>query len=477
MAMMFRRTGQCNQECPILVHPMTIQGRHWGEAVPFWGGSHRRLRLVGIDRPVSEAPSMEISSLLPPTVPVPSRAVSKRSNGARNVVPRVAGVVEDSTLVDPESGERALESAVHAPRSVSEDVHGALEFNLWTPRDSEDGAVLQDPRRMSQCPTVAAESGEIGMAHVSPRVSTSVVSCRGVAQRASMVHAAVSSNRFSALVDDEVEVHPDSGSETVSMGDVEQVREVESDEDTQSCSVVSGEEESEDISEDPLEIPAPPVGGVRAAFLQMDEVDLVHHFSMRVVVMKAVPRFLTGPFRNALNIALAEATVGNRVQDLARQERGWKLFLLLPRLLLHRPRGGVISHDKLQLRFAKFAEASGSNCCKKVRSVTNEQPQRATANDTIVNMIWSDAGTRHSSWFSLVSSLQPGLLLRGPKLHLGMTTHSDLWRTPLDDLPLHVIPFLRIWSISGLLLSSPWMKHCLQEHFGLREGQLGGRQG
>ena len=95
--------------------------------------------------------------------------------------------VADSTLVDPD--ERALESAVHAARSVSEDVHGALEFYL---------------------------------AHVSPRVSTSVVSCRGVAQRASMVHAPVSSNRFSAFADDEVEVHPDSGSETVSMGDVEQ---------------------------------------------------------------------------------------------------------------------------------------------------------------------------------------------------------------------------------------------------------------
>ena len=91
----------------------------------------------------------------------------------------------------------------------------------------------------------------------------------------------------------------------------------------------------------------------------------------------------------------------------------------------------------------------------------NEQPQLATANDTIVNMIWSDAPTGHSSWFKLVNSLQP--VLEGPKLHLGMMTHSVLWRTPLDDLPLHVIPFLRIWSISGLLLSSPWMKH---------EGQL-----
>ena len=85
------------------------------------------------------------------------------------------------------------------------------------------------------------------------------MSCHAeVSQRAGTVHGAVSSNRFSALVDDEVEVHPDSGSETVSMGDVEQVREVESEEDTQSCSVVSGEEESEDIPEDPLEIPAPP---------------------------------------------------------------------------------------------------------------------------------------------------------------------------------------------------------------------------
>ena len=56
----------------------------------------------------------------------------------------------------------------------------------------------------------------------------------------------------------------------------------------------------------------------------------------------------------------------------------------------------------------------------------NKQPQRETANHTIVNMIWSDAPTGHSSWFSLVSSLQPGLLLRGPKLHLGMTTLRSL---------------------------------------------------
>ena len=50
---------------------MTIQVA-LGKSVPFCGrgwNSHRRLRLVGIDQPVSEAPSMEVSSVLPPTVP------------------------------------------------------------------------------------------------------------------------------------------------------------------------------------------------------------------------------------------------------------------------------------------------------------------------------------------------------------------------------------------------------------------------
>ena len=43
---------------------------------------------------------------------------------------------------------------------------------------------------------------------------------------------------------------------------------------------------------------------------------------------------------------------GTKVQ----QERGWKLFLLLPRMLLHRPpRGGLTSKSKLSERFDKCA--------------------------------------------------------------------------------------------------------------------------
>ena len=328
-----------------------------GEAVPFCGSGwnvHRRLKLVGI-----EAPSLEVSSLLSPTVPVPSRAVSQRSNGARNVVPRVAGVesVADSTLVDPEPCERAVESAVYAARSVSEDVHGALEFHLWTPRDSEEGAVLQgDPRRMSQCPTVAAESGEIGMAHVSPRVSTSVVSCRGVAQRASMVHAPVSSNRFAALVDDEVEVHHDSGSETVSMGDVEQVREVV--EDWGSAASEAGSHfAEEDSTPDVFDADEARMTGptIRAAFQSLDHVDLERMFQRRACVMRSVPRILNGPFRVALRIAVQEILDGVTTRDVARQVRGWKVLFLLPRMLLCRPpRGGKVSKEKLTERLENF---------------------------------------------------------------------------------------------------------------------------
>ena len=67
--------------------------------------------------------------------------------------------------------------------------------------------------------------------------------------------------------------------------------------------------------------------------------------------MRSVPHFLKGPFRHALRLALEEAVS----EEVIRQERGWKLMLLLPRMLLHRlPRGGLIAKDKLQQRFQSF---------------------------------------------------------------------------------------------------------------------------
>ena len=74
-------------------------------------------------------------------------------------------------------------------------------------------------------------------------------------------------------------------------------------------------------------------------------------FDKRALVMKSVPRFLRGSFRNAMRVAIDEALLENK----ARRSRGWKLFLLLPRMLLHRSgRGGFISKSKLVQRFDDF---------------------------------------------------------------------------------------------------------------------------
>ena len=48
--------------------------------------------------------------------------------------------------------------------------------------------------------------------------------------------------------------------------------------------------------------------------------------------MKSVPRVLRGPYRIAMRVALEEIESADDTQ----RERGWKLFLLLPKLLLHR---------------------------------------------------------------------------------------------------------------------------------------------
>ena len=55
-------------------------------------------------------------------------------------------------------------------------------------------------------------------------------------------------------------------------------------------------------------------------------------------------------------MALEEILLGVTRRNDLQQVRAWKLLLLLPRMLLHRPpRGGQISKDKLIARFDKFA--------------------------------------------------------------------------------------------------------------------------
>ena len=67
----------------------------------------------------------------------------------------------------------------------------------------------------------------------------------------------------------------------------------------------------------------------RVALQSLDDLNLVEVFARRPSGMRSVPKFFRGCLRNALRVAIKEASV-----DLRRGERGWKLLLMLARMLL-----------------------------------------------------------------------------------------------------------------------------------------------
>ena len=105
---------------------------------------------------------------------------------------------------------------------------------------------------------------------------------------------------------------------------------------------------------------------LRMALVTLDDVDPHVHFRQWVAVMKNVHHFLRGPFRNALKLALEEASWGSSRNDEVRQERGWKLLMLLPRMLFNRaPGGGLISRSKLWWNGSRrLRRESGPTCSR-----------------------------------------------------------------------------------------------------------------
>ena len=120
-------------------------------------------------------------------------------------------------------------------------------------------------------------------------------------------------------------------------------------------------------------------------------------------MMKAVPRFLWGSFRIALKLALEEVAAGSLANDRLRQERGWKLFLVLPRMLLHRPpRGGLLGKDKLLARFEKFAAGQWADLLRD-SDICSEQAAVVVGEDAR-SLDWTSACRELSIWFNWESS-------------------------------------------------------------------------
>ena len=84
----------------------------------------------------------------------------------------------------------------------------------------------------------------------------------------------------------------------------------------------------------PLPFELPQREAIVRGFASLDAFELSGIFRRRAVVMRSVPWVLKGAFRSALRIAMEEAVAGLEAFDEVRQDRAWKLFLLLPQVLL-----------------------------------------------------------------------------------------------------------------------------------------------
>ena len=164
-------------------------------------------------------------------------------------------------------------------------------------------------------------------------------------------------------------------------------------------SVQGDSEDTETLPEVEADVLPPRAPQLRAAFEAMDQVNVVGIFHHRAAVMKTVPRFLQGPFRNVMKVVLEEVMASD---DPTRKERGWKVFLMLPRMLLHRPPGGGhVSRNKLSSRFEAFnrgewtslieasiacdAQAAQSRCRQR-RRAADVVEQRAIRAETLVQV-------------------------------------------------------------------------------------------
>ena len=93
---------------------------------------------------------------------------------------------------------------------------------------------------------------------------------------------------------------------------------------------------------------APPRDSVLGGWAQVDEVDLQEELLNRVPMLKSCPHFLQGRMRECFPVALRDRHRAKLAGDVLCQTRAWKLFCLVPKMLLHRPRNtGSLGRDEL----------------------------------------------------------------------------------------------------------------------------------
>ena len=105
----------------------------------------------------------------------------------------------------------------------------------------------------------------------------------------------------------------------------------------------------------------------------LDEVNLVQVSKKWFAVLQSCPFHLRGRFLHAARVALQARHDAVIAQDARMETRVWKLFALLPFMLLRRPKGQQkVGKDELRARFDKFGSGQFAELLADRHSVIEE---------------------------------------------------------------------------------------------------------
>ena len=128
----------------------------------------------------------------------------------------------------------------------------------------------------------------------------------------------------------------------------------------------------------------------RAAMSFFDTCEVEGEFLDRTCVMKSPPAFLKGACCSAMRFELDEADTARARGHHVGLSRAWKLFMLLPRPLLHKPpRGGLVPKSHLRERFVDFAAGrwerlldANRGCVEQAAVASRRRPRRRGVTST-----------------------------------------------------------------------------------------------
>ena len=195
------------------------------------------------------------------------------------------------------------------------------------------------------------------------------------------------------------------------------------------------------------------------AFASLVGVDLKTIFSNRACIMGSPPRFLRGAHRTAMRFALEEVESGVDAQNEQRICPGWKLFLLLPRMLSPQARPWRVGAEEEINGEIRRIHPRRVDRTLDHQPIAQKQRPRAESdvNAPSKEIRLSDAQERAEQlvqWGELSSARSA---LEGAPWHLGMTPPSEVCKTPANGLHCPVNRVFLVISPNPILHFAPFL--------------------